>query len=327
MDRKAMERFTRDCGFAKLGVCGVGEFSGARARVAAQPLLAERRQLRFDPVAECPWATALLVLLWPYAPAALPQGDGVFIDSYYAASNAAYHAARRLEELLRGEGFRAQANVPFPAKEAAVRAGLGVIGRSSLLITPEYGTRVVIILMATDAIDAEADGPSPRGECLGCGRCAKACPTGAIDACGMRHPERCLRNFMMEGVVVPEEARALMGMKLLGCDACQRACPIQTLPEAPPPVPLTLGELATQDDAAFSAAVSRLAEQIGKNVARPQRVRAQAALLCGNRGERNALPVLHKWAQSDVPSVREHARWAIERINARAALDPDEKKR
>ena len=327
MDREALARMARECGFAKLGVCSVEPFDDVKKSVADQPPLSERRQLRFDPALECPWATALLVLLRPYAPAPLPRGDEVFIDSYYAASNAAYHASKRMEDALRGAGCRVQANVSFPAKEAAVRAGLGVIGRSSLLITPEYGTRVVIILMATDAIDAEADGPSPRGECLGCGRCAKACPTGAIDACGMRHPERCLRNFMMEGVVVPEEARALMGMKLLGCDACQRACPIQTLPEAPPPVPLTLGELATQDDAAFSAAVSRLAEQIGKNVARPQRVRAQAALLCGNRGERNALPVLHKWAQSDVPSVREHARWAIERINARAALDPDEKKR
>lgn len=322
-----MERLVRDRGFAKLGVCGVGEFAGARARVAAQPPLAERRQLRFDPAAECPWATALLVLLWPYAPAALPRGDGVFIDSYYAASNAAYHAARRLEELLHGEGFRAQANVPFPAKEAAVRAGLGVIGRSSLLITPEYGTRVVIILMATDALCAGEDEPAEQASCLSCGRCARACPTGAISADGMTHPEKCLRNFMMEGVVVPEEVRPLMGMKLLGCDACQRACPMQTLPEAPQPVPLSLGELVTVDDAAFSGAVSRLAGQIGKNVARPQRLRAQAALLCGNRGLAENLPVLMRWAQSDAPAVCEHSRWAIARIRAQSGLDPNGKKR
>ena len=327
VDRKALERLAHACGFAKLGVCGVGEFGDARERVASQPPLAERRQLCFDPSTECPWATALLVLLWPYAPAAFPQKDGVFIDSYYAASNAAYHAARRLEERLCGEGLRAQANVPFPAKEAAVRAGLGVIGRSSLLITPEYGTRVVIILMATDALCAGGDEPSERGTCLGCGRCVRACPTGAIDGGGMRHPERCLRNFMMEGVVVPEEVRPLMGMKLLGCDACQRACPMQTLTEAPQPVPLSLDELVTSDDAAFSEAVSRLAGQIGKNVARPQRVRAQAALLCGNRCRATDLPVLMGWAQSDAPAVREHARWAIARIRAQSGLDPSDKKR
>ena len=327
MDRKALERLAHACGFARMGVCGVGEFGDARERVAAQPPLAERRQLRFDPAQECPWATALLVLLWPYAPAALPQGDGVFIDSYYAASNAAYHAARSLEERLRGEGLRAQANIPFPAKEAAVRAGLGVIGGSSLLITPEYGTRVVIILMATDALCAGEDEPAERASCLGCGRCAKACPTGAIDAGGMRHPERCLRNFMMEGIVVPEEIRPLMGMKLLGCDACQRACPMQTLPEEAHPVPLSLDELVTQDDVAFSGAVSRLAGQIGKNVARPQRVRAQAALLCGNRGRAEDLPVLLHWAQSDSPAVRAHAAWAAMRIRTQSGLDPNDKKR
>lgn len=327
MDREGIERLARACGFARMGVCGVGGFAGARARVAAQPPLAERRQLRFDPAQECPWATALLVLLWPYAPAALPQGDGVFIDSYYAASNAAYHAARRLEELLRGEGCRAQANVPFPAKEAAVRAGLGVIGKSSLLITPEYGTRVVIILLATDALCAGTDLPEAQASCLGCGRCARACPTGAIGADGMTHPEKCLRNFMMEGAVVPEEVRPLMGMKLLGCDACQRACPLQTMTDASQPVTLSLGELVTTDDAAFSGAVSRLAGQIGKNVARPQRVRAQAALLCGNRGRAEDLPVLLRWAQSDSPAVRAHAGWAIARIRAQSGLDPNGKKR
>lgn len=327
MDRETISRMARECGFAKLGVCGAHAFEDARARVGAQPPLAERRQLRFDPAAEYPWATALLVLLWSYVPADLPQGDSVFIDSYYAASNAAYHAARRLEEQLRGKGLRAQANVPFPAKEAAVRAGLGVIGKSSLLITPEYGTRVVIVLLATDALCAEMEESTGHASCLGCGRCARACPTGAIDGGGMRHPERCLRNFMMEGVVVPEKVRPLMGMKLLGCDACQRACPMQTLPEAPQPVPFLLDELVTSNDAAFSAAVARLAGRIGRNVARPQRVRAQAALLCGNRGQEEDLPVLLSWAQSDSPAVRAHAEWAIARIRARSGLDPNGKKR
>ena len=327
MDKETIAHMARSCGFAKLGVCGVGEFSDARARVGAQPPLSERRQLRFDPGQECPWATALIVLLWPYAPAPLPQGNGVFIDSYYAASNAAYHAARRLEDMLRDTGCRAQANVAFPAKEAAVRAGLGAIGRSSLLITPEYGTRVVIILVATDALDGGQTQPVRATGCLNCGRCAKACPTGAIGADGMTHPERCLRNFMMEGIVVPEEMRPLMGMKLLGCDNCQRACPMQTLPEAAQPVPLALDELVTADNAAFSGVVGRLASQIGKNVARPQRVRAQAALLCGNRGRAEDLPVLMRWAQSDAPAVREHARWAMARIRARSGLDPDGEKR
>ena len=328
MSIEIIGRMARACGFSKLGVCGVSAFARARDRVNAQPPLSERRQLRFEPGLECPWATALLVLLWPYAPAAVPEGSGVFIDSYYAASNAAYHAARELEKAMQGRGWRAQANVSFPAKEAAVRAGLGIIGRSSLLITPEYGTRVVIILMATDAVAApDGDNGPERASCADCGRCRLACPTGAIDGDGMSHPERCLRNYMMEGIAVPEHTRPLMGMKLLGCDACQRVCPMQTLPEEPQSVCLTLEELVTQDDAAFSRAVARLAGCIGKNVARPQRVRAQAALLAGNRGLAGDLPVLERWAQSEMPVVREHARWAIRRITATPGLDRSDEKR
>ena len=327
MDEQTLRAWAKELGFAKATLCPSSAFEQAHRLVLRQAPLAERRQLRFDPGADDSRTRSLAVLLWPYAPSALTQGEALFVDSYYPASNAAYHAAKRLEERLTAAGCFARANVSYPAKEAAVRAGLGRIGRSSLLITPEYGTRVVIILMATDALCAGGDEPSERGTCLGCGRCVRACPTGAIDGGGMRHPERCLRNFMMEGVVVPEEVRPLMGMKLLGCDACQRACPMQTLTEAPQPVPLSLDELVTSDDAAFSEAVSRLAGQIGKNVARPQRVRAQAALLCGNRCRATDLPVLMGWAQSDAPAVREHARWAIARIRAQSGLDPSDKKR
>ena len=96
MDREALARMARECGFAKLGVCSVEPFDDVKKIVADHPPLSERRQLRFDPALEFPWATALLVLLRPYAPAPLPRGDEVFIDSYYAASNAAYHASKRM---------------------------------------------------------------------------------------------------------------------------------------------------------------------------------------------------------------------------------------
>jgi len=315
MDFSMAEVWARELGFAKAGLCSTASFTEQKETVNHQPELRERRQLRFKPQNECPWATALLVLLWRYQQAPLAQNDdSLFIDSYYAASNQAYQAARRLEEKLINAGFKAEANVSYPAKAAAVRAGLGVIGHHGLLITPEYGSRVVIILLATDAFEPEKADETYAGECLHCGRCVKTCPTGAIDRFGMTHPERCLRNYMLEGIVVPEDKRALMERKLIGCDLCQRVCPMQRGEEAKEDNVFYLEDFLTMDETAFRQSVLRLGNVIGKNAARPQRVRAQAALLAGNRKREQDLAVLRGWEASDFDAVREHAKWAVKQI-------------
>ena len=119
---------------------------------------------------------------------------------------------------------------------------------------------------------------------------------------------------MMEGIAVPEELRTRMGMRLLGCDICQRVCPMQPRMEEMPGGRFLLDDFVTADEGVFSQSVRRLAEEIGRNAARPQRVRAQAALLSGNRTRVSDLPVLRVWAESPFDAVAEHAAWAIRRI-------------
>ena len=192
-----------------------------------------------------------------------------------------------------------------------------------MLITPEYGSRFVIILMATD-IECSAPDKGESGACLRCGRCAKACPAGAIDESGMSRPERCIRNFMMEGIVAPEYLREKMGMRLIGCDICQRVCPMQPKFESGRTLGLKLDDLATTVPVVFSASIQKLSAEIGRNAARPQRVRAQAALLAGNSGEKKYLPVLEAWSQLPFEAVAEHARWSRERLLT-VGLDRKEK--
>ena len=314
----ALLRWAKEAGFAQAALCRADDFEDACRAVQAQPPIAERKQLRFFPRNEHPQARSLAVLLWAYRLARVEGGGRVFVDSYYDASNAAYHAAKALEARILSSGGFACANVGYPAREAAVRAGLGVIGRNGLLITPRFGTRVAIILTATDLPAPEDAGKAKP--CAGCGRCMAACPAGAIDETGMAHPERCLRNFMMEGVVAPEELREKMGQRLLGCDICQRVCPMQPRMECDARESLMLCDFLTDDEGAFAQSVSRLAGRVGKNVARPQRVRAQAALLAGNVGDETSLPALRAWADSPHEAVREHARWAIKRIEGRMNL-------
>lgn len=314
MNRQTFEIWAKEAGFAEIGFCDIDDFSAEAQIVAQQEALSERRQLRFTPREDHPQVKSIAVLLWPYLPAKF-QRDELFIDSYYEASNAAYHAAKTLEERLNQNDIFAKANVSYPAKAAAVRAGLGIVGKNSLLITPAYGTRVVIILMAVGITMNSCDSDHTKSSCLNCGRCIAVCPMKALDEQGMSHPERCLRNYMLEGNVVPREHRGKIDMRLLGCDLCQRACPMQ------PPFSVEsensqfqLDSFVTDDTAMFSRNAAKLAEKIGRNTARPQRIRAQAAILAGNSRDPRYLPVLQQWVQSDFEAVRIHAKWAIQKI-------------
>ena len=315
-----------ELGFAEAALCSADAFEDVRYAVEQQPVIRERNQLRFDPVADYRETKSLAVLLWSYRPAPAPKHREVFIDSYYDASNAAYHAARELECRATAAGGFLRANVPYPAREAAIRAGMGIIGKNGLLITPSFGTRVVIILLATDLPFTQAgERPnevtpdnstlhSEKKSCWECGRCMKACPMSAIDMEGPNHPERCLRNFMMEGIVVPDDAREKMGMRLLGCDICQRVCPMQPDQSCDVHESIPLDAFMTLDEEAFSQALRHLSQRIGRNTARPQRVRAQAALLAGILRDPAHQPILEQWAQSPFEAVREHALWALERL-------------
>jgi epoxyqueuosine reductase len=106
-------------------------------------------------------------------------------------------AVHELADLFRKEGFR---SVPLPAavgfitdqrfltalfsyKHAAELAGMGTIGRHSLLITPEFGPRIRLACLLTEAILA----PSPNAQkdfCSGCDACIRICPARAIQAPG-----------------------------------------------------------------------------------------------------------------------------------------------
>lgn len=63
----------------------------------------------------------------------------------------------------------------------AVEAGLGALGLNMMLLTPEFGPRVYLSAVMTDA-ELEPDGRLAGRLCLGaaCGRCLTACPPDAV---------------------------------------------------------------------------------------------------------------------------------------------------
>ncbi len=118
---------------------------------------------------------------------------------------------------------------PILEVDAAVRAGLGVMGMNGLLLTPAYGSFVFIGEVITDAgyeaVTGEPICSFSRNTpvCEACGACVAACPGGCCD--GDR--ASCLSAVTQKkGDLTDDEIAAVRkGGLVWGCDACQLACP------------------------------------------------------------------------------------------------------
>jgi epoxyqueuosine reductase QueG len=69
----------------------------------------------------------------------------------------------------------------FSYKHAAQLAGLGTIGRHSLLITPEFGPRARLACVLTEA-PMEPTAGTPKEYCINCDACIRECPAQALQA-------------------------------------------------------------------------------------------------------------------------------------------------
>jgi epoxyqueuosine reductase len=130
--------------------------------------------------------------------------------------------AREVCRFLKRRGY--QAMMGAHRKEAAVRAGLGVIGKHNLVINPQLGSWVAYQSIVTNA-DLEPDAPLAESDvCHNCQLCLQACPTGALYEPRRLDPGRCV-TAMLTARAIASEQRSKIGAYLLGCDACQEACP------------------------------------------------------------------------------------------------------
>lgn len=110
---------------------------------------------------------------------------------------------------------------PLSEKSYAVEAGLGWVGRQSLLVTPEFGTFVLLgELVIADETDVY-DSPFRGDGCGGCRACVDACPGGAILDNRTIDTSRCISCHTVERG--PECGIDLDGW-IFGCDACQSCC-------------------------------------------------------------------------------------------------------
>lgn len=157
--------------------------------------------------------------------------DRTKIASY--ACNRDYHKSikKMLQTLLKElqkiypklEGRAFVDTAPLLEKQLAVEAGLGWIGKQSLLITPEFGSYVLlgelVINMECDQYDKPLEGVG----CSECKRCMESCPAQAIVEPMIINTAKCISCRTIEAE--QEETDNNLHGWIFGCDECQNCCP------------------------------------------------------------------------------------------------------
>jgi epoxyqueuosine reductase len=217
---------------------------------------------------------------------------------------------------------------PLLEREFAELAGLGWVGKNTLLLNRQLGSWFLLAAVLTSET-LVYDVPVTTGHCGTCRACLDACPTGAIVEPYRLDARKCISYLTIElREPIPPEQRASIGSRIFGCDICQDVCPFnrRPLPTAEPAFqprpdsnPIGLAELLRMDDAAFRRRFR------GSPILRARRrgLLCQAAYALGNRPEMNALPALVEGLRDVDPAVRDACAWALERYDceeARAAL-------
>lgn len=218
---------------------------------------------------------------------------------------------------------------PVLERAYAARAGLGFIGRNTMLIHPRWGAWLFLGEILID-VELAYDEPDTRGTCGACTRCLDACPTDAFPAPYGLDARRCISYLTIElKGPIPRELRPLMGNRIFGCDICNEVCPwnrqfAQPADEPafqphPDHVAPKLLDLIALDDEGFRERFR------GRPIKRAKRrgFLRNVAVALGNWGDPVAVPALERALHDHEPLIRGHAAWALGQIGsprARRAL-------
>jgi epoxyqueuosine reductase len=210
---------------------------------------------------------------------------------------------------------------PLLERDFARRAGLGWVGKNTMLIHPRRGSFFFLAALLTD-LPLQPDAPFAPSHCGTCTACLEACPTQAFPEPHVLDATRCISYLTIElRSAIPEPLREPMGNWLFGCDVCQDVCPWNRRPSPGPVVFPQEAEMYWLDPVELLGLDADAFRQRFKGTAlwRNRRVGLlrNAAIVLGNVGDERALPALEQAQTDPEATIREAAAWAIERIRQR----------
>lgn len=241
-----IRQWAGELGFQQLGVADL-DLSGHQPHLDAwlarnfhgeMDYMLRHRDLRLNPQQLHPGTVRVLSVRMDYSQSAdnslapLQQKHKAYISRY--ARGRDYHKLirRRLQQLADrisaevGEfGYRAFVDsAPVLERALAEKAGLGWIGKNTMLINKKAGSWFFLGELFTDLplpVDA-----ATGAHCGSCSACLDICPTQAFTGPNQLDARRCISYLTIElKGSIPTELRPLMGNRVFGCDDCQLICP------------------------------------------------------------------------------------------------------
>lgn len=303
--------------------------------------LERRLEERVDPRRVLPGARSLVVVGLHCAdptegPASTAEEARGRIARYAGGED--YHEVLldRVRALEAALGVLAEASVrsrsyvdtgPVAERAAAEQAGLGWIAKNSCLIHPELGSHLMLGVILTD-LKLEPD-EVIQDHCGTCRACLDICPTDAFPEPHVLDATRCISYATIESRgSIPEDLRSAHGDHVFGCDLCQTVCPWnQSRPRERLADPLglrsrlskhsewvapTLAWILSLDEDSFARATRR-------NALRRPGLRGlirNALVAAGNAKDPALRALVEHHSQNGDPMLREHADWALNRIDS-----------
>lgn len=334
----AVKRRAAELDFGLVGVCPAVEPTGAsrlgewleRGYAGQMHYLADRREAYAHPRHVLDGACSVVMLGMHYRteePAPLTAGQGRV--SRYAWGERDYHEVVRrqlhaladfLRELVPAAATRGVVDTaPLLEREFAQLAGLGWIGKHTLLLTRDAGSYFFLAALLTD-VELAPDAQHAADHCGTCTACLDACPTDAFPQPYVLDATRCISYLTIElQDHVPMELRPGIGSWAFGCDVCQDVCPWnRRAPRSPRAEfvpdsaldPLELAPLFELDEGAFRARFRRtpLWRAHRRGLLR------NAAIVIGNQRYEAGRRALARGLHDEEPLVRAAAAWALGQI-------------
>jgi epoxyqueuosine reductase len=333
-----IKQWALELGFAQAGICDT-DLQPEEAKLqqwldlgmhGEMSYMAEHGMMRARPTELLPGTLRVISVRMDYLPPAaafatnLADPAQAYISRYALGRD--YHKlirnrlkqlGERIEQQLGSYGYRPFVDsAPVMERPLAAKAGLGWVGKHSLLLHPVAGSWFFLGELLVD-LPLPVDQPLTQ-DCGHCVACITMCPTSAIVAPGVVDARRCISYLTIElKGAIPLEFRPLLGNRIYGCDDCQLVCPVNRN------APLTrqtdfhrrqqwqdqsLLALFLWDEATF------LRQTEGSAIRRIgyQRWQRNLAVGLGNAPyQADIIAALQQAATSATPMVLEHIEWAL----------------